>query len=93
MSSHISDSSYKFKTFDKKKDNIIYGSYYKKELSHGSSLEHNSEENREESLNNVDEQINFVNKLIEYFKKLKVDDSEENQHFPICSGSDQVIKK
>ncbi|SCM06615.1 conserved Plasmodium protein, unknown function [Plasmodium chabaudi adami] len=92
LSSHISDSSYKFKTFDKKKDNIIYGNYYKKELSHGSSLEINSEENHEESLNDVDEQINFVNKLIEYFKKLKVDDSEENQHFPICSGSDQNFK-
>ncbi|VEV55889.1 conserved Plasmodium protein, unknown function [Plasmodium vinckei vinckei] len=93
LPSHISDSSYKFKTFDKKKDNIVYDNYYKKESSHTSSLEHNSEEEyREERLNVVDEQINFVNKLIEYFKKLKVDNSEENKHFPICSGSDQNFK-
>ncbi|CAD2089902.1 conserved Plasmodium protein, unknown function [Plasmodium vinckei brucechwatti] len=93
LSSHISDSSYKFKTFDKKKDNIVYDNYYKKESSHTSSLEHNSEEEyREESLNDIDKQINFVNKLIEYFKKLKVDDSGENKPFPICLGSDQNFK-
>ncbi|EAA22538.1 hypothetical protein, partial [Plasmodium yoelii yoelii] len=93
LSSYISDSSHKFNIFNKKKDNIVYDKYYKKESFHTSSLEDNSEEeNREDSLNDVDKQINFVNKLIEYCKKIKVDNSE-NQQFPIRSGNNQVIKK
>lgn len=94
LSSYISDSSYKFKIFNKKKDNIVYDKYHKKEPCHTISLEHTSEEEtREDSLNDVDEQIKFVNKLIDYFKKIKVDNSEENQPFPICSRNDQVIQK
>ncbi|CXI49326.1 conserved Plasmodium protein, unknown function [Plasmodium berghei] len=93
LSSYISDSSYKFKIFNKKKDNIVYDKYHKKEPCHTISLEHTSEEEtREDSLNDVDEQIKFVNKLIDYFKKIKVDNSEENQPFPICSRNDQNFK-
>ncbi|CDU84899.1 conserved Plasmodium protein, unknown function [Plasmodium yoelii] len=92
LSSYISDSSHKFNIFNKKKDNIVYDKYYKKESFHTSSLEDNSEEeNREDSLNDVDKQINFVNKLIEYCKKIKVDNSE-NQQFPIRSGNNQNFK-